>query len=53
MADSKPTAPADPVSKLAAAAVALHELYTEYQRAGFTRAEAMELVKVIVTKPAP
>ncbi|PSK48011.1 hypothetical protein B0E38_06488 [Streptomyces sp. 111WW2] len=37
--------PADPITKLATAAVSLHELYTSLIAAGFTEAQAMEIVK--------
>ncbi|WP_157864990.1 hypothetical protein [Streptomyces prasinopilosus] len=44
--------PADPISKLAGASVALHELYTSLIKAGFTEAQALELVKAaLVGKP--
>ncbi|WKV74737.1 hypothetical protein AW27_026390 [Streptomyces sp. PCS3-D2] len=49
MSDSQ-EALVSPLSKLAAAAVSLHELYTEYVKAGFTKAEAMELLKALITK---
>lgn len=45
-------APADPIGKVAAAAVSLHELYTSLCAAGFTQAQAMELVKTILLKKA-
>ncbi|MFG2993965.1 MULTISPECIES: hypothetical protein [unclassified Streptomyces] len=48
--DSPNDAPTSPLSKLATAAVSLHELYTEYVKAGFTKAEAMELLKALITK---
>jgi hypothetical protein len=37
--------PQDPITQLAAAAVQLHELYEAYLSAGFTEAQALELVK--------
>jgi alkylhydroperoxidase family enzyme len=42
--------PTDPITKLAGAAAALHELYTELTRAGFSDAQAMELVKAVLLK---
>ncbi|CAM5625861.1 hypothetical protein STENM36S_08714 [Streptomyces tendae] len=38
--------PQDPITQLAAVAVQLHELYEAYLAAGFTEAQAFELVKV-------
>lgn len=43
--------PADPITQLAGAAVALHELYASFIRAGFTAEQALELVKAVLTKP--
>ncbi|MFE9286727.1 hypothetical protein [Streptomyces olivaceus] len=40
--------PQDPVTHLAAATVQLHELYGAYIAAGFTEAQALELVKVVL-----
>jgi hypothetical protein len=37
--------PADPITSMAEAANSLHELFLEYQRAGFRRSEAMDLIK--------
>ncbi|MEU9643609.1 hypothetical protein [Streptomyces sp. NPDC048188] len=45
-------APTDPIGKVAAAAVSLHELFTSLCAAGFTQAQAMELVKTILIKKA-
>ncbi|MFE2106652.1 hypothetical protein ACFXAF_12405 [Kitasatospora sp. NPDC059463] len=47
MPDPRPT-PASPVSELGAMAIQMHELFTEYQAAGFTRPEALELVKALL-----
>jgi hypothetical protein len=44
--------PTDPIGKVAAAAVSLHELYMSLCRAGFTQAQALELVKTILLKKA-
>ncbi|WP_416476915.1 hypothetical protein [Streptomyces sp. LKA04] len=38
--------PQDPITQLVAVAVQLHELYEAYLSAGFTEAQAFELVKV-------
>lgn len=40
--------PLDPVTELAAGAAQLHELYEEYVRAGFTAAQAMQIVCTIL-----
>lgn len=40
--------PADPVTELAAGAAQLHELYEEYLRAGFTAAQAMQIVCTVL-----
>jgi hypothetical protein len=37
--------PSDPITDLAASAAQLHELFLAYVQAGFTEAQAMELVK--------
>jgi hypothetical protein len=37
--------PVDPITSMGEAANSLHELFVEYQRAGFRRSEALELVK--------
>jgi hypothetical protein len=36
--------PDDPVSPLREAAVSMHELFSEYMRAGFNRKEALYLI---------
>jgi hypothetical protein len=36
--------PEDPVSELLSAAIAVHEMYTTFQAAGFTKKEALYLV---------
>lgn len=41
--------PADPITELAAAAVQLHEAYSAYVEAGFTEAQAFDLIKVLIT----
>lgn len=38
-------APIDPISTPLEAAIQLHELYQNYQKAGFTKRESLELVK--------
>ncbi|MET9122968.1 hypothetical protein [Streptomyces sp. NPDC004528] len=38
----------DPITELAAAAVQQHELYQAWIDAGFTRAEALELLKAVL-----
>lgn len=45
MSDKMPT---DPITDLAAAAVQLHELYESYVAAGFTGAQAMQMVCTII-----
>lgn len=40
--------PEDPVTELAASAVQLHELHLAYLAAGFTEAQAMELIKALL-----
>ncbi|MEU7431068.1 hypothetical protein AB0B07_09455 [Streptomyces sioyaensis] len=40
--------PADPMTTLAEAATGLHELYESFIAAGFTRDEALEVIKAIV-----
>ncbi|MGW1961764.1 hypothetical protein ACWCPD_15980 [Streptomyces sp. NPDC001935] len=37
-----------PITELAAAAVQQHELYQAWIEAGFTRAEALELLKTVI-----
>ena len=41
--------PEDPMSELGAAAAQVHELFTSYVDAGFTRAEALQIVIAIIT----
>lgn len=36
--------PANPFSQMTEGAIGLHEMYTSYVEAGFTRSEALELV---------
>lgn len=38
----------DPITELAAAAVQQHELYQAWIDAGFTRVEALELLKTVM-----
>lgn len=40
----------DPLTAMATAAVSMHELYTAWVAAGFTKAEAMELLKTAMLK---
>ena len=42
--------PADPITALAAGAFQLHEIYSAYVEAGFTRTEALCLVTAILTE---
>ncbi|WP_327436138.1 hypothetical protein OG279_26225 [Streptomyces sp. NBC_01201] len=42
----------DPLTQMATAAVSMHELYTAWVDAGFTKAEAMELLKALLLKQA-
>lgn len=51
MSDNRITQP-DPLTKMATAAVSMHELYTAWIAAGFSRAEAMELMKTLMVKQA-
>ena len=44
-----PNEPKDPFGALADGAVAMHEIYTEYVKAGFTRAEALKIVIAMLT----
>lgn len=46
MADNMP---ADPVTDLAASAAQLHEAYEEFLAAGFTEAQAMQMVCALLT----
>lgn len=41
--------PADPFSALAEGAAQLHELFTAYTNAGFSRPEALQIVIAMVT----
>ena len=41
--------PADPLTDFAACAVQLHEAYTSFVAAGFTEAQAMQMVCAILT----
>lgn len=43
--------PEDPITALAAAATGMHELFTAYIDAGFTRAEALQILIAVVTAP--
>ncbi|KAB8167049.1 hypothetical protein FH609_011640 [Streptomyces sp. 3MP-14] len=45
------TPPPSPFTALAAAAVQLHEFYAALQGAGFSKAEALELVKAALLRP--
>ena len=40
--------PQDPLVGLAVAAVTMHQLYVEYQNAGFDKAQSFELVKTVL-----
>ncbi|MFF2774841.1 hypothetical protein ACFVU3_08020 [Streptomyces sp. NPDC058052] len=40
---------ASPITKLAAAAIQIHELYQSLVRAGFTEAQALDLTKHFIT----
>lgn len=42
-------APADPIGALAEAAAGLHEMFTAYVDAGFSRGEALQIVIAVVT----
>jgi hypothetical protein len=42
--------PADPFSAMAAAAVSLHEMYRSFVTAGFSEAQAFELVRSMVVR---
>ena len=41
-----------PISHLLAGAIQMHEMLTTYVQAGFTRAEAMDILKTIVAEQA-
>ena len=45
MSDNQPE---DPLVGLAEAAVTMHQLYVEYQNAGFSEAQSFELVKTVL-----
>ncbi|WP_168712365.1 hypothetical protein [Streptomyces sp. A1277] len=47
MADDRITQP-DPLTKMAQGAVSMHELYTAWIDAGFTKGEALELLKALL-----
>lgn len=42
--------PPDPIGRLAEGAAQLHELFSAYVHAGFTRGEALQLVIVIISR---
>lgn len=42
------TNPEDPMTPLAQSASQMHELYLQYVAAGFTEAQALELVKAVI-----
>lgn len=44
-----PDTPQDPITALAEGAAQLHELYTAHVNAGFTEAQAMQIVLAIIT----
>jgi len=44
--------PDSPISSLLAGAIQMHEILTTYVKAGFTRAEAMDIIKTIVAEQA-
>jgi len=44
--------PEDPITQLAAAAAQVHELYISYIEAGFTEAQAFDLIKTILAAGA-
>jgi hypothetical protein len=46
------SAPIDPITELAAAAAQMHELFTAYTDAGFSHAEALQILIAIVTTAA-
>lgn len=48
----EPITQPDPLTKLATAAVSMHELYAAWVSAGFTKAEAMELMKALLLRQA-
>lgn len=44
--------PADPITQLSTAVHQLHEFYEALQAAGFTKVEALELVKAAMSGPS-
>lgn len=44
------TEPEDPFDGIAGATVSQHEMYVSWVEAGFTPAQAMELVKVVIAE---
>lgn len=48
MSDGENDGPLDPISAMAQAAAAMHELYESYREAGFTEGEAIKLIAAIV-----
>lgn len=49
MADETGAIPPDPMTELAGAAAQQHELYLGWIAAGFTEAQALELLKAFIT----
>jgi len=45
--------PADPMTTLGVAAASMHELYTSFRKAGFSRDEGMELLSEVVRNSMP
>lgn len=43
-----PEIPEDPITELAAIAQQMHEMYLAYLAAGFTEAQAMQLLEAVV-----
>lgn len=48
MAESPETEPENPLTALAAGAAQVHEMFTAYVAAGFTRAEALQVVIAVL-----
>lgn len=44
--------PADPMTPMLVAATSVHELFTAYMTAGFTRVEALAIICTLLSKPA-
>ncbi|MGO2807926.1 hypothetical protein ACTXL8_05455 [Glutamicibacter arilaitensis] len=44
------TSPDSPISQMLAGAIQMHEMLVAYVEAGFTRAEAMEILKTMVAE---